>query len=63
MDNDPEAAAADQSCGLEYTSDADRKMTDYDLNIGAVSGLIQRLEKAGVQVAVGVRRVFHDDEE
>jgi hypothetical protein len=61
--DDPEAAAADQSCGLDYVSEADRKETDYHLNISAVSGLIQRLERAGVQVAVGVERVFPDDEE
>jgi hypothetical protein len=60
---DPEAAASDQSCGLEYVSEAERKETDYQINIGSVSGLIQRLERSGVQVLTGVRRVFPDDED
>jgi hypothetical protein len=60
---DPEAAATDQSCGLEYVSEADRKETDYHINIGSVSGLIQRLEQAGVKVATGVRRVRPDYED
>jgi hypothetical protein len=36
---DPEAAAADHSCGLEYVSEADRTETDYHINVGSVSGL------------------------
>src|SRR5438270_5444330 len=60
---DPEAAAADQSCGLAYVSEADRKETDYHSNVGTVSGLIQRLERSGVQVLTGVRRVLPDDED
>src|SRR5947199_7726301 len=36
---DPEEAAADQSCGLAYVSEADRKETDYHSNVGTVSGL------------------------
>jgi hypothetical protein len=59
---DPEEAAADQSCGLPYVSEADRTETDYHSNVGSVSGLIERLEKSGVQVLTGVRRVAPDDE-
>jgi hypothetical protein len=44
-------------------SEADRKETDYHSNVGTVSGLIQRLERSGVQVLTGVRRVLPDDED
>jgi hypothetical protein len=50
---DPEAAATDRSCGLDYVPEADRKEMDYHVNISTVSGLIRRLETAGVQVAMG----------
>src|SRR4051812_36984375 len=40
-----------------------RKETDYHILIGSVSGLIQRLESAGVPVAVGFVRVSPEEED
>src|SRR3982751_3547886 len=60
---DHEEAAADQMSGTEYVPEADRKQADYDRNLHGVSKLITRLERAGVRVKVGVRRISPEDRE
>jgi hypothetical protein len=59
---DAEAEAADLHSGIPYVSDADREEAAYHLHLSGVSHLFSSLERAGVSVLTGVKRVFPDDE-
>lgn len=51
---DPEAAACDHMCGLEYVSDFERAKTVYESCIWEISPIIETLEAAGMRVETGV---------
>ena len=51
---DPEAAACDHMCGLEYVSDFERAKTVYESCIWEISPIIENLEAAGIRVETGV---------
>ena len=51
---DPEAAACDHVCGLEYVSDFERAKTVYESCIWEISPIIENLEAAGMRVETGV---------
>jgi hypothetical protein len=59
---DAEAEAADLHSGIPHVSDADRGEAAYHRHLSGVSHLFPSLERAGVSVLTGVRRVFPDDE-
>lgn len=51
---DPEAAAADHECGLEYVSDFNRTKGVYESCIGEISPIVENLEAAGIRVETGM---------
>ena len=59
---DAEAEAADLHSGIPHVSDADREEAAYHRHLSGVSHLFPSLERAGVSVLTGVKRVFPDDE-
>jgi hypothetical protein len=59
---DAEAEAADLHSGIPHVSDADREEAAYHLHLSGVSHLFPSLERAGVSVLTGVKRLFPDDE-
>jgi len=59
---DAEAEAADLHSGVPHVSDADREEAAYHRHLSGVSHLFPSLERAGVSVLTGVKRLFPDDE-
>lgn len=51
---DPEQAASDRMCGLEYVSDFERAKTVYESSIEQIQPVIESLERAGIRVETGV---------
>jgi hypothetical protein len=51
---DPEAAASDHECGLEYVSDFNHAKGVYESCIWEISPMIENLEAAGIRVETGV---------
>lgn len=58
--DDPEEAAAAQSVGLAYVSQAEQAVRDDDRRLGAIGPLLSRLQDAGVTVETGVRIRYED---
>src|SRR3954467_2675474 len=54
---DPEEAAEARYAGLDYQTEADRAESEYALQLYTVRKFLPRLEKAGVSVKVGFKRV------
>src|SRR3954468_13682154 len=54
---DPEEAAAAQDAGIDYQTASDRAEGEYALQLYTVRKFLPRLEKAGVSVKVGLKRV------
>src|SRR4051812_20136437 len=54
---DNEEAAEAQHAGLDYLTAADRAEAEYASHLYAVGKFLPRLEKAGVQLKVGFRRI------
>jgi hypothetical protein len=51
---DPEAAASDFMCGLEYVSDSQRAKDVYESCIEQIKPVIENLERSGIRVETGV---------
>jgi hypothetical protein len=51
---DPEAAASDHECGLEYVSDFNRAKGVYESCIWEISPIIENLQAGGIRVETGV---------
>jgi predicted Fe-Mo cluster-binding NifX family protein len=60
---DAEAAAADRMCGLEYVSDFQRAIEVYESAIEKIKPLIEKLQRAGIEVKTGVIAVEPPDYE
>lgn len=65
---DAEEAAADQSCGLEYVPDIERKRSAHEMHLESVQDVIDSLRKMGVKVrtdftALDPRETYLEEED
>jgi exonuclease VII small subunit len=58
---DPEAAASDAACGLEYVSNFQRAKEVYESCLDEISPIIENLERAGIRVETGVTSIAPPD--